>query len=94
LPSVWKANLAFDHELPWYGIVASAELLMTKVKDGIYFDRLDVSAPTTYGPDGRAIYWNAQGRNPANSRISEGTNFGMTTGTNGAGDRANRPSDM
>ncbi len=22
LPSVWKANLAFDHELPWYGVVA------------------------------------------------------------------------
>ncbi|MFH7375988.1 hypothetical protein RA263_28225, partial [Pseudomonas syringae pv. tagetis] len=41
LPSVWKANLAFDHELPWYGIVASAEVLFTKVKDFIYFDRLD-----------------------------------------------------
>ena len=25
LPSVWKANLAFDHELPWYGIVASVK---------------------------------------------------------------------
>jgi len=94
LPSVWKANLAFDHELPWYGIVASAEVLMTKVKDGIYFDRLDVSAPTTFGPDGRAIYWNAAGRNPANSRIQNGTNFGITTGTSGANDRANRPTDM
>jgi hypothetical protein len=26
LPSLYKANLAFDHELPWYGMVASAEL--------------------------------------------------------------------
>ena len=94
LPSVWKANTAFDHELPWYGIVASAEVLMTKVKDGIYFDRTDVSAPTTIGPDGRAIYWNAAGLNPANSRMQNGVNFGMTTGTNRAGDRANRPGDI
>jgi len=53
-----------------------------------------VSAPTTFGPDGRAIYWNAAGRNPANSRIQNGTNFGITTGTSGANDRANRPTDM
>src|SRR5690606_22633311 len=34
LPSIWKANLAIDHELPWYGLVASAELLLTKVNNG------------------------------------------------------------
>ena len=59
-PSVWKTNLAFDHELPWHGIVASAELLYTKVKDGLHFERLDFGDPTRIGPDGRAIYW----RNP------------------------------
>lgn len=91
LPSVWKANLAFDHELPWYGIVASAELLLTDVNDGIYFERLDLydgsgNGPTTYGQDGRPIFWNAAGRDPANSG-----RFGMSNGRNGAGDRANRP---
>ncbi len=50
LPSVWKANLAFDHELPWYGIVASAELLFTKVKDGLYFERLDLTNGKGNGP--------------------------------------------
>ncbi len=100
LPSVWKANLAFDHELPWYGITASAELLLTKVKDALYFERLDMMTPTAYGLDGRAIYWNAQGRNSANSRLDttganpSGNNFGMVSGTNNAGDRANRPSDI
>ncbi|MBZ4039539.1 TonB-dependent receptor [Novilysobacter selenitireducens] len=89
LPSVWKANLALDHELPWYGIVASAELLLTSVNDGLYMDRLDVMNPTTYGPDGRAIYWNAAGLDPANSG-----RFGMSNGTNGAGVKANRPSDI
>jgi outer membrane receptor for ferrienterochelin and colicin len=56
-PSVWKGNLAFDHELPWYGVVASAELLLTQVKDGLHYERLDLGAPTAVGQDGRMIYW-------------------------------------
>lgn len=91
---MWKANLAFDHELPWYGIVASAEVLFTKVKDGIYFDRLDVSAPTAFGQDGRAIYWNDAGRNSANTRIDKGVDYGISTGTKNAVDRFNRPKDI
>lgn len=67
LPSLYKANIALDHELPWYGIVASAELLVTKVKDGLYYKSLNIGrvtaagedpSPAYYGPDGRALYWN------------------------------------
>jgi hypothetical protein len=80
LPSVWKANLAIDHELPWYGIVASAELLLTDVKDGIYFERLDIAdgngnAATAIGQDGRPIFWTPAGLDPANAG-----NFGMSAG--------------
>jgi len=66
LPSIWKANLAFDHELPWYGIVASAEWLSTKVKDGLYYQSLNIGptpvpgegpVPNSIGPDGRDLYW-------------------------------------
>ncbi|WP_123768684.1 TonB-dependent receptor [Vulcaniibacterium tengchongense] len=64
VPSVWKANLAFDHELPWYGLVGSAELLLTNVKNGLYYRRLDIGAPNTAaqvgpsaGQDGRLLYW-------------------------------------
>src|SRR5690606_33876683 len=58
-PSVWKANLAFDKELPWHGIVASAELLYTRVNKGLHFERLDLGAPTYVdgAHDGRAFYW-------------------------------------
>lgn len=72
LPSVWKANLAFDHELPWYGIVGSAEFLITKVKNGLFYKSLNIGnvaapgedpSPTFYGPDGRALYWNPNKRN-------------------------------
>lgn len=55
-PSLWKANLAIDSELPWYGIVASAELLVTKVKDGLYYQALNLG-PGYTGPDGRTLYW-------------------------------------
>lgn len=57
-PSVWKANLAFDHELPWYGVVGSVELLYTKVKDAIAFQRLDLgNVNAVRGQDGRDMYW-------------------------------------
>ena len=56
-PSVWKANLAFDRELPWHGIVASVEYLYTRVNNALHFERLDLGAPTYYGPDGRPMYW-------------------------------------
>lgn len=92
LPSVWKANLAFDHELPWYGITASAEVLFTKVNDALYFERLDLTggngAPTAYGQDGRALYWNANGLDYANFSSRD---RGVVNGQNGAANRAGRP---
>ena len=94
LPSSWKANIAFDHELPWYGVVFSAEMLKTKVKDGIVIDRLDLfdaagNGVTAVGPDGRELYWNARGLNPAFAG-----NFGIENGRNGVGNRALRPAGV
>ncbi|MBS7456667.1 TonB-dependent receptor [Coralloluteibacterium stylophorae] len=60
LPSVWKANLAFDHELPWNGVVASAELLVTEVKDGLYYRSLNLGDSTITGQDGRDLFWNPE----------------------------------
>ena len=65
-PAVWKANLAFDQELPLWGMVASAELVLTQVKEAIYYQQLNLGAATRIGPDGRAMYYNAAGYNPAN----------------------------
>lgn len=65
-PAVWKANLAFDTELPWYGIVASLEGVFTQVKEAIYYQQLNLGAPTATAQDGRSIYWNSVGLNRAN----------------------------
>lgn len=64
-PSVWKFNLAYDAELPWYGLVASAEWVHTKVKNGLFYQHLNLGPATTTAPDGRAMYWNAAGRGTA-----------------------------
>lgn len=64
-PSVWKANLAFEHQLPWWGMVASAELLYTKTNTGIYYQHLNLGGSTRTGPDGRQMFWTDQGYNPA-----------------------------
>lgn len=57
-PSVWKANLAFEHELPWYGIVGSAEVLVSKVKTALFYRNLNLGAATLEGQDGRDLFWN------------------------------------
>ncbi|MPQ59561.1 Oar protein [Duganella sp. FT27W] len=64
-PSVWKANIALDHELPWYGIVLGAELLRTQVRDAIYYQNYNLGAATRTGTDGRSLYYTAAGYNGA-----------------------------
>jgi hypothetical protein len=64
-PALWKANLALEAELPWFGLVAGAEYLRTQNKDAIYFEHLNLGAPTKIGIDGRELYYTAQGFNPA-----------------------------
>ena len=58
-PSVWKSSLAFDHELPWWGTVVSAEAIYTSVENGIYYEHLNLGTPTVSPVDGRLLYWDS-----------------------------------
>jgi hypothetical protein len=62
-PSVWKANLAFDTELPWFGLTAGAEWVHTKVKSALYYQNLNLGPVVRRGTDGRELYYNANGYN-------------------------------
>lgn len=64
LPSAWKANIAFDFETPWYGIVASVEAIRTEVQEAIYYQQLNLGANSAVGQDGRLIYWDSRGMDP------------------------------
>jgi len=66
-PSVWKANLAFETELPALpvvgSLVASAEWLHTRTNTGIFYQHLNLGEPTALGRDGRQLYYRAEGYN-------------------------------
>ncbi|MBI3349446.1 MAG: TonB-dependent receptor [Burkholderiales bacterium] len=74
-PSVWKFNLAFDAELPM-NMVAGAEWVHTKVKDGVYYQHLNLGAPTKTGTDGRELYYTPGG---LSSQCWSATGSALTT---------------
>ncbi len=57
-PTVWKANLGFEMELPWYGLIGSAEYLKSEVRDGVRFTNLAIGDATGRLPDGRLTFYN------------------------------------
>ncbi|VXB45191.1 Oar protein [Luteimonas sp. 9C] len=95
-PAVWKANLAFDTELPWWGVVASAEGVWTEVKEAIYYQELNTGASTRVGQDGRLLYWNDAGYNPGSwnqSGVGSGVNARAGRDTNFTNVIIARPTD-
>lgn len=73
-PSVWKGNLAIEHELPWWGLVGSAEVILTEVEDAVFYEHLNLGAPTRLGLDGRNLYW----ANTATTAYQTNGNFNGT----------------
>ncbi|OWQ86274.1 Oar protein [Roseateles aquatilis] len=59
-PSVWKMNLAYDAELPFFGMNFGVEWIYTKVNTGVYYQHLNLGDPTATGPDGRSLYYTPQ----------------------------------
>lgn len=80
-PAVWKSNLAIEHELSWYGLVASAEFVHTSVEEAIFYQQLNLGTATAVGQDGRNIYWNTNGRDPGKWDVN-GTGSSVTARAN------------
>ena len=80
-PSVWKANLAFEAELPALPVVgqlvASVEWLHTRTNSAIYYQHLNLGAATRTGTDGRQLFYTPQ-------TYSQGCWTGTTFSTTGA----------
>ena len=57
-PSTWRFDAAVDHELPWGGIVGTAEFLFTKSRNQIWYEELNVdfSAPVSTTQGGRMVW--------------------------------------
>lgn len=86
-PSVWKGNLAFEHELPWMGMIAGFEAIFTQVEDGIYYEHLNLGRVGRQGQDGRNLYW----ANTAPSQYNASTGFfGATSNARSGANQAFR----
>jgi len=57
IPTAWKLSLGVDRELPWYGLIASADWEHIKQRDAIWFQNINLGAPTFQTPDGRNSYY-------------------------------------
>ena len=57
LPTALKASVGFDRELPWWGLVFTAEDQYLNNQNAVYYQNLNYGAPTGVTPDGRASYW-------------------------------------
>ena len=79
LPSVWKMSLALDRELPWWGLVASAEYQHIKVRDGILYEAVNFGAPTGTLPDGREQFWKSPGEAPTTADALANQNRAFST---------------
>lgn len=79
LPSVWKMSLALDRELPWWGLVASAEYQHIKVRDGILYEAVNFGAPTGTLPDGREQFWKTPGEAPKTADTLANQNRAFST---------------
>jgi outer membrane receptor protein involved in Fe transport len=77
LPSEWKFSLALDHELPFWGTIFSAEFQGMRVKDGIWYQSLNVGDPTGTLPDGRPEFWKHPGEagSTSDSRANQNKKF-------------------
>ncbi|NND14964.1 MAG: TonB-dependent receptor [Eudoraea sp.] len=58
LPQVFKYNIAIDQQLPWWGLVLSADYLRTEVITDIYYENLNLKGPAGFyqGADNRPFY--------------------------------------
>ena len=57
LPTVWKASLGYDAELPWYDLVGSIEFQSIKAKDAVFYQALNIGEVQGTLADGRNYYY-------------------------------------
>lgn len=88
LPTVWKFSLGYDRELPWMGLVATAELQYIRSRDAIFYQALNIGAynpttgiydaPTGVLADGRLSYWCVVGGSTGAANKNCGLNPGFS----------------
>jgi hypothetical protein len=56
-PQTWRANIAYDHRLPWWNMVATAEVMYSKSANEIDYKNLNIEKTGEHLPfDNRILY--------------------------------------
>jgi outer membrane receptor for ferrienterochelin and colicin len=77
LPTVFKASLGFDRELPWWGLVFTADAQYLKNEDSIQYENLNQGVGVAgILPDGRLSYWKNPYYDFTNKKGASGTRNG------------------
>lgn len=73
-PQVWRTNIAVDQKLPWFGLVASAEVFYNKSLNAVHYYNANLESPTgtLAGSDNRAKFAN----NDPGTRINDNVSMG------------------
>lgn len=73
-PQVWRTNIAVDQKLPWFGLVASAEVFYNKSLNALHYYNANLESPTgtLVGSDNRAKFAN----NDPGTRINDNVSMG------------------
>jgi hypothetical protein len=64
LPSAWKYTLGYDAELPWLGVIGTVNYEHIQQRNAIWYQDLNLGAPTGMLPDGRNTYYQRRYADP------------------------------
>lgn len=81
LPTALKIGLAFDRELPWWGLIGTVEFAHVGVRNAIQYNAINLGPGNGFLPDGRINYWTNAGLNPANFLDRNGNPVGSNNPT-------------
>ncbi len=68
LPTVWKASLAYDAELPWQGMIGSVEFQSIQSRNAAYYQALNIGQAQGTLADGRESYWCTLGNTSSSNK--------------------------
>ena len=79
MPSTTSFALALDRELPWWGLISSAEFNYTETNEDIFYKNLNLGAPTGVGPDGRLLFCGDKSKCSSTIKAGANPSFGNVT---------------
>ncbi len=76
-PQIFRASIAVDQKLPWWGLIGTAEVMYSKTLNNVFYENINLRQPTermTGTPDNRNRFTNGRIDNNYGGQIYLGSN--------------------